>query len=31
MVLHPEIRRLRPTRHDSNDVLKQNPIPLLVL
>jgi hypothetical protein len=27
MVLHPEVRRLRPNRHDWNDVLKQNPIP----
>jgi Protein of unknown function (DUF3991)/Toprim-like len=31
MVLHREIRRLRPNCHDWNDVLKQNPIPLLVL
>jgi hypothetical protein len=29
MVLHPEVRRLRPNHHDWNDVLKQNPIPLL--
>jgi hypothetical protein len=27
MVLHPEVRRLRPDHHDWNDVLKQNPSP----
>lgn len=27
MVLHPEVRRLRPNHHDWNDVLQQNPSP----
>lgn len=29
MVLHPKVRRLRPNHHDWNDVLQQNPFPLL--
>jgi Protein of unknown function (DUF3991)/Toprim-like len=27
MVLHPDVRRLRPNHHDWNDVLKRNPPP----